>query len=82
MNCATSYGRADQLKACEIIDGSGTEFIWKYHIPDITPPITICSLAGEMESGIFISNVTVTLTATNNQSGVQYTKYELDADNG
>jgi hypothetical protein len=70
----------NELKACEIIDGSGTEFIWEYHIPDITPPITICSLTGEMESGIFISNVTVTLTATDNQSGVQYTKYKLDAD--
>jgi len=70
----------NELKACEIIDGSGTEFIWKYHIPDITPPITTCSLTGEMESGIFISNVTVTLTATDNQSGVQYTKYKLDTD--
>lgn len=69
----------NELKACEIIDGSGTEFIWKYHISDTTPPVTTYSLAGVMESGIYVSNVTVTLTATDNGSGVQYTKYTLDA---
>ncbi len=70
----------NELKACEIISGSGTEFIWEYHITDVIPPLTTCSLTGEMESGIFVSNVTVTLTAVDNGSGVQYTKYKLDAD--
>jgi hypothetical protein len=70
----------NELKACEIISGSGTEFIWEYHITDVIPPLTTCSLTGDMESGIFVSNVTVTLTAVDNGSGVQYTKYKLDAD--
>jgi len=70
----------NELKACEIISGSGTEFIWKYHITDNIPPKTTCSLTGEMEHGIFVSNVTVTLTASDNDSGVQYTKFRLDAE--
>jgi len=68
----------NELKACEIIGGTGSEFIWKYHITDTIPPVTTCALAGEMESGIYVSNVTVTLTATDNGSGVDYTKYKLD----
>jgi hypothetical protein len=70
----------NELKACEIISGTGSEFIWKYHITDVTPPITTCTLTGEMENGIYISNVTVTLTATDNGSGVDYTTYKLDND--
>jgi uncharacterized membrane protein len=33
-----------------------------------------------MDGGIFISNVTVTLSAVDNESGVLYTKFKLDAD--
>ncbi len=70
----------NELKACEIIGGSGTEFIWKYHVPDVTPPVTTCILTGALEEGIYVSNVTVTLTATDDGSGVSYTKYKLDAE--
>jgi len=44
---------------------------------DITPPVTTCSLAGEQEGDVYVSDVTVTLTATDD-SGVDYTKYKLD----
>jgi hypothetical protein len=41
----------NELKACEIMSGSGTEFIWKYHIPDNTPPVTNCNLTGNKWMG-------------------------------
>jgi hypothetical protein len=44
---------------------------------DMTPPVTTCTLAGDMEGGVYVSDVTVTLTATDD-SGVDYTKYKLD----
>jgi uncharacterized membrane protein len=43
----------------------------------MTPPVTTCTLAGDMEGGVYVSDVTVTLTATDD-SGVDYTKYKLD----
>jgi hypothetical protein len=46
--------------------------------PDVTPPITTCTLEGTMEGDIYTSDVTVTLTATDAQSGVNYTMYQLD----
>ena len=70
----------NELKGCEIIGGTGSEFIWKYHITDVDPPVTTCMLEGEMNEEIYISNVTVTLLATDNGSGVAYTKYKLDSD--
>jgi hypothetical protein len=69
----------NELKACEILSGTGSEFIWKYHSPDAVPPVTICTLSGDMNDGIYISNVTVTLTATDEGLGVDYTQYKLDA---
>lgn len=45
---------------------------------DTTPPVTTCTLSGEMEGDIYISDVTVTLTATDDGSGVDYTKYRVD----
>jgi peptide/nickel transport system substrate-binding protein len=48
---------------------------------DITPPTTTIGLAGTPGSaGWYISNVTATLTATDNVggSGVNYTKYRID----
>ena len=69
----------NELKACEIMDGGGTEFIWKYFVADTIPPVTTCTLNGEMSGSIYVSNVTVTLTATDNGSGVDYTKFKLDA---
>jgi hypothetical protein len=68
----------NELKACEIISGTGSEFIWKYSVPDIEPPVTICTFDGQMSGDVYISNVTVTLTATDNVSGVAVTKYQLD----
>jgi len=68
----------NELKACEILSGTGSEFIWKF--TDTTPPVTICTLEGEMNESIYISNVTVTLTATDVESGVNYTTYKLDSD--
>ncbi|GAG64299.1 unnamed protein product, partial [marine sediment metagenome] len=46
--------------------------------PDITPPVTTCTLDGEMVSGIYISDVTATLTATDDMSGVNYTMYKIN----
>jgi len=69
----------NELKACEIISGTGAEFIWKYHITDVDPPVTTCMVDGEMNGTIYVSTVTVTLTATDNGSGVDYTMYKLDA---
>jgi hypothetical protein len=48
---------------------------------DTTPPVTTCTLSGTMQGGIYITDVTATLTATDDNSGVNYTKYKLDYDN-
>jgi len=45
---------------------------------DTTPPVTTCTLDGTMQGGVYISDVTVTLTAIDTQSGVNYTMYKLD----
>lgn len=68
----------NELKGCEILSGTGSQFIWKYVEPDSVPPITTCHLDGQMNGEIYVSNVTVTLSATDNGSGVDYTKYKLD----
>jgi hypothetical protein len=68
----------NELKGCEILSGTGSEFIWKYVTPDTIPPVTTCQLEGQMNGDIYVSNVTVTLTATDNGSGVDFTKYKLD----
>ena len=46
---------------------------------DVTPPVTTCILDGVMEGGFYISDVTVTLTATDDKSGVNYTMYKLNS---
>jgi hypothetical protein len=68
----------NELKGCEILSGTGSQFIWKYVEPDTVPPVTTCDLDGEMNGDIYVSNVTVTLSASDNGSGVDYTKYKLD----
>ncbi len=68
----------NEIKGCEILGGTGTEFIWKYVIPESIPPVTTCSLEGELVDGVYRSNVTVSLTAVDEGSGVLYTKYNLD----
>ena len=67
----------NELKGAEIIYG-GTEWIWKYISPDAIPPVTTCTLAGSMDGSEYISDVTVTLNATDNGSGVDRTMYNLD----
>ncbi len=47
-------------------------------IEDSIPPETTCELDGELEGDIYISDVKVTLNATDDNSGVQYTMYKLD----
>jgi len=42
-------------------------------ITDITPPVTTCTLDGEMYSGNFFGIVTMTLSATDDESGVRET---------
>lgn len=69
----------NEVKGCEILGGTGSEFIWKYISPDTTPPVTTCNLTGEMDGAVFISDVTVTLNATDTESGVDHTMYKLDS---
>ncbi|MCU0850413.1 MAG: choice-of-anchor J domain-containing protein [Candidatus Thermoplasmatota archaeon] len=52
------------------VTGSGTE--------DTTPPVTTCTLEGSLVGDIYTSDVTVSLSATDAQSGVNYTQYKLD----
>jgi hypothetical protein len=68
----------NELKACEIIYG-GKEYIWKYISPDSIPPVTTCTLAGSMDGSEYISDVTVTLNATDTESGVDHSMYKLDS---
>ncbi|MBN1280120.1 MAG: hypothetical protein JXA00_00555 [Candidatus Thermoplasmatota archaeon] len=46
---------------------------------DTTPPETTCTLDGTMQGGVYISDVTVTLSATDDLSGVDYTMYKVDS---
>ena len=46
--------------------------------PDITPPVTTCMLDGELVGGVYVSDVTATLTATDDMSGVNYTMYKIN----
>jgi hypothetical protein len=66
----------NELKACEILSATGYEYIWKY--ADSTPPTTTCTLTGTLVGSVYVSNVTVTLTATDTGSGVAYTKIKMD----
>lgn len=68
----------NEVKGCEILGGTGSEFIWKYSITDVDPPVTTCILEGEMSGDVFISNVTVVLTAIDNGTGIDFTMYKLD----
>jgi cytochrome c len=45
---------------------------------DTTPPVTTCALTGTMQGGVYITDVTATLTATDDMSGVNYTMYKID----
>jgi hypothetical protein len=45
---------------------------------DATPPETTCTLEGDLVGEVYTSDVTVTLTATDDSSGVNYTMYKID----
>ncbi|MBU1941000.1 MAG: hypothetical protein KKC68_04440, partial [Candidatus Thermoplasmatota archaeon] len=45
---------------------------------DITPPVTTCQLEGLMTGDEYYDEVTVTLTAIDDLSGVNYTMYRID----
>ena len=45
---------------------------------DTTPPETTCILDGDMQGDIYISDVSVTLDATDDISGVNYTMVKID----
>jgi hypothetical protein len=47
-------------------------------VQDTTPPVTTCTLAGTMQGSHYITDVTATLTATDDNSGVNFTKYKID----
>lgn len=69
----------NEVKGCEILGGTGSEFIWKYVQSDTDPPVTTCTLDGVLDGEVYRSDVTVTLTATDEGSGVEVTWYMLDA---
>jgi hypothetical protein len=46
---------------------------------DTVPPVTTCTLAGTMQGGVYITDVTATLTATDDNSGVNFTMYKIDS---
>ena len=69
----------NEVKGCEILGGTGSEFIWKYVRSDTDPPVTTCTLDGVLDGEVYRSDVTVTLTATDEGSGVEVTRYRLDA---
>jgi hypothetical protein len=52
--------------------------IFTIQSPDTTPPVTTYILDGIMEGGVYITDVTVTLTATDDMSGVNYTMYKIN----
>lgn len=50
-------------------------------LPDNTPPVTTCHLTGTMNGSVYVSNVTVGLTATDDDSGVDHTVSKLNTGN-
>jgi hypothetical protein len=55
------------------------DFVVSGSAGDVTPPVTTATLEGEQSGDVYISDVTVTLTATDTGSGVDYTMYKIDA---
>jgi hypothetical protein len=48
-------------------------------VGDTTAPVTNCTLEGTLEGDVYTSDVTVTLTATDDGSGVNFTMYKVDS---
>jgi hypothetical protein len=45
---------------------------------DVTPPVTTATLEGEQSGSVYTTDVTVTLSATDSGSGVDFTMYKID----
>lgn len=74
-----SSGEGLHEVTCQVRDKAGNPYFAQDTIMlDETVPFTICTLEGEMQGGVYISNVTVTLNAIDNLSGVDFTMYKLD----
>jgi len=54
------------------------ETVARIEEPDTTPPETTCKLDGEIQGDVYVSDVTVTLSATDEESDVDYTMVKLD----
>jgi hypothetical protein len=54
------------------------DFVVTGSVGDTTPPETIATLEGDQSGGVYTSDVTVTLTATDAGSGVNFTMYQVD----
>ena len=69
IHCVTTNGWCFMVDDFQVTGQAGA---------DTTPPVTTCTLTGTMNGTVYISDVTVTLTATDDGSGVNYTRYKLD----
>jgi len=58
-------------------NGKGCNLIYVAE-EDMDSPVTICTLSGDKQDGWYSSEVTVTLTATDSESPVNYTSYQID----
>ncbi len=47
-------------------------------IQDTIPPVTIAEISGAGNNGWYVSNVTISLTATDSGSGVKEIHYSVD----
>lgn len=68
-----------------VISADGSDIVsktWNWTVnaqqQDITPPISNISLSGILINDSYISDVTVTLTVTDDISGINYTKYRIN----
>jgi hypothetical protein len=90
---STSLGSCSVYTGPITISAQGYNYIWyftedyagnfstetyEYVDIDTTPPVTTATLGGTQASGKYVSDVQVTLTATDNLSGVAHTYYTLD----
>jgi len=70
---------SNEVKACEILSGTGSEFIYKYY--DTSPPTTTHTFdpaTPDGENDWYVSCVTVTLDAIDEHSSIAKTEYKID----
>jgi hypothetical protein len=61
-----------------MVDARPHDLNFQLWFGDSTPPETTIALNGTMQGGVYITDVTATLTATDVGTGVDYTKYQVD----